>query len=303
MSLNRKVAFLDDVECLQINLHEELQLLRVAFYEKINKYEIALDQNKDSTFNLNNWLLTFPYNYCYISPSEINRIRKLALINVMYLYFIMAEDNIVDEYHLPQNCYREMIFKFIDTHFLKNEAITQLVEFTGPQILNYINHYEGEYYKSLKWEKKEKEIGIESIFENDNLHYLGIKLLPLNITFVCFCYLTNKQPLIHKSEIMLTKYHIAKQLCDDLIDIKKDFVKPDKSYLLCACLNAINTKNAAIEDVYALISQDNFKNNLYSTIESHLNKSINISEELNFEIFTSHIKGMLAKIKESNFFN
>jgi hypothetical protein len=215
----------------------------------------------------------------------------------------MAEDNIVDEYHLPQNCYREMIFKYLDSHFLKNEAITQLVEFTGPQILNYVNHYESEYYKSLKWEKKEKELNIESIFENDNLSYLGIKLLPLNITFVCFCYLTNNQSLIQKSEILLTKYHIAKQLCDDLIDIKKDFVKPDKSYLLSACLNTLKINDPVIEDIYAIINQERFKNNLYSTIESHLNESINISEELNFEIFTSHIRGMFAKIKESNFFN
>lgn len=286
-----------------MNLHEELKLLKNIFYERINKYEIALDQNKDSTFNLNNWLLTFPYNYYHISPTEINRIRKLALINVMYLYFGMAEDNIFDEYHLPQNCFREMIFKFLDSHFLKNEAITQLVELTGPQILNYVNNYEGEYYRSLKWEKKEKELNIESIFENDNLHYLGIKLLPLNITFVCFCYLTDNQPLIHKSEIMLTKYHIAKQLCDDLTDIKKDFVKPDKSYLLSACLNTAEISDPVIEDIYAILNQNSFKDKLYSTIELHLNESINISEELNFEIFTSHIKGMLVKIKESTFFN
>lgn len=303
MSLSSVNSFLNNEEYIQVRLDEELLLLKNLFFERLNKYEIPLNKNKDSTFNLDNWLVTFPYNYYYYSPSKINRIRKLALINVMYLFYGMAEDNILDEYHLLPDEYKKIIVKFIESHFLKNEALTGLVNLFGSSILTFYKKYEKAYYQSLKWEKQASEINVETMLNEENLYYMGIKLLPLNLTFAGFCTITNNYHSIPKSEKLLVQYHIGKQLCDDLIDLNKDIIKPDKSFLLKSCINSLQTQNPTIEDVNKILYQDWFRKKLSFSILLHLNRSLKLSEELNFQIFSSHIKQMLTNINKSKYFN
>lgn len=285
-------------------LKEELTTIENTF----NNYANNLLKNEKyvcngTSFREENWLITFPFNYSLFSNSfEIELIRKLAVINSLYLVFFFWEDDVFDEYHLQTKEYKNYLLKMCMGHQFKNLALGQLIHLCGNEVYKYFNNYEQIYYDTIYWEKTINTITLENMLTEENLSFLGKKLLPLGITFSGFCLMNNTPEKIETCEKLLINYHIAKQLSDDIIDLRDDLLKPDYSYVIKSCMNSSGKNHLSYADIKKVINDRDYKSAIYDSIQNHLTTAQYLCNELDFHIFNKHIELAKRKISKAELF-
>ncbi|MCK9280791.1 MAG: hypothetical protein M0P71_09225 [Melioribacteraceae bacterium] len=246
----------------------------------------------DATFQPDNWLINFPFNFYHNSDlQESNLIRKLSLTNALYCFYILREDDVFDEYHLPKKVFRRIIIAACHSRQLRNMAIGQLLHLCGTEIYPYVFRYEKKYYNALSFEKREHS-SLKNNFDENTLNILGEKLIPLCLPFVAFCQLKNCVDKIPLCEELIMSYHIAKQLYDDLSDIKDDILKPDLSYLIKVCCSGNPSGKNSLNSVLEIMYNSGIDYKTIELIDYHTIRAENIAHKLNFMLFIREIKNL-----------
>lgn len=285
----------------ELDIVREIRILEASFRNATNAIlSPNLWHSADNTFRPDNWLITFPYNYssCFNNGS-LELIRKLAVINALYLVFFRREDDVLDEYHLRQYEYRGLLLKMCEAHNLRNLAVGQLLQLCGDDVYPYLFDYERKYYGALIWEKAQHSVSLENMLEEENLKWLGYKLIPLALTYAGFCVKTGTVRNLDCCESLLVHYHIARQLADDLNDLPRDITKPDKSCIILACERSLHTAVDASGVMETLI-QEGFYKKILEVIADHLNKAKAYALRLNFQFFLRHIEKAEKAVASSN---
>lgn len=287
---------------MKINIEHEVKLLEANFLNQIKPYFYPeLNHKNDKTFRSGNWIITFPYNYIQTkNDCSLDLIRKLAVINLIYVYSFFKEDDVLDEYHLPKNKYKQLLVKMCESRTFRNLAIGQLINLCGSEIFDYIFEYEKKYYNALIFEKSESNISLKNMLNKSNLLYLGYKVLPLCITFAAYCLMENMKEKIKLCEDLIVNYHIAHQLYDDLWDLPEDIKKPDLSYTLKSFKNHLKKNNITSKDIDHLLKQKDVKTKMVNTALKYLDVSKNYASELHFEYFQLKIHDLELKFKSNN---
>jgi len=280
------------IEPRKIDINYELSILRTSFENAIRPLcAESLPYVADSSFRPENWLITFPYNFSSSFKDESPElIRKIALINAIYLVFFLREDDVLDEYHLPREQYRDLLLEMCNAHSLRNLAVGQLLHLCGNDVYSYLFDYEQKYYNALIWEKSQHLVTLECMLEKENLKWLGYKLQPLGLTYAGFCIKVGAANNIKLCEQLLLSYHIAKQLSDDINDLRGDLTRPDKSYLIRACEQSLQRTDMTISMIKDTLIARGFDKKILATIRHHLHKAKENALELDFRFFLGHIK-------------
>ena len=273
-----------------LNIQNEMELLKVNVEYNIKKYYAgSIPEDLSRSFSEDNWLLSFPFNFPLLVNEDPGIIRKIAVINCLYLGTFLKEDFLLDDYNTSIEDFGKGVRAYCYSRLLNILAVRQYVYHCGEIILKYLFMYEEIYYSSLFKEKNLESLNVKEAFVPDNLLFLGQKLLPLVTSFAGYCIIKDKESMIPKCEEMIINYHIAKQLYDDLIDIKNDYYKPDRSYLLKLIFGINKNGNIDIKDIYDLIIRRNLDYKIMESIKKYLRKALIISEDLKFEIFKKEI--------------
>lgn len=277
---------------VELDINYELNILRASFENAICPlWSKSIPYVADNSFRPNNWLITFPYNFALSFKDESPElIRKLAVINAIYLVFFLRQDDVLDEYHLPREQYRDLLLKMCNAHSLRNLAIGQLLHLCGNDVYSHLYAYEHKYYNALIWEKSQQLVTLESMLEEKNLKWLGYKLMPLGLTFAGFCIKVGSLEKITLCENLIVHYHIAKQMSDDIIDLDKDLYKPDKSYLIRACEQSLQCTDLTVPIIKDTLIVRGFDKKILATIGHHLDKARKYALELEFRVFLEHIE-------------
>ncbi|MBU1299117.1 MAG: hypothetical protein KKB77_08220 [Bacteroidetes bacterium] len=273
------------------DINHELNILRTSFENAIRPlWSKSIPYITDNSFRPNNWLITFPYNFeSSFKDESPELIRKLALINAVYLVFFLREDDVLDEYHLPHEQYRELLLKMCNAHSMRNLAVGQLLHLCGTDVYSYLFDYERKYYNALILEKNQNSITVETMLDEENLCCLGWKLMPLALTYAGFCIKTAVLDNIKSCENLILHYHIAKQMSDDINDLDKDLYKPDKSYLIRACEQSLQCTDLTVTVIKDTLIARGFDKKILATIGQHLDKAKKCALELDFRFFLEHI--------------
>lgn len=273
---------------IKYNIEDELNSLRINFINQTKLFlKSSTNLNYNSTFRKENWLITFPFNFCN-QPNEL--IRKLAVINSLYITFFLREDDVIDEYQVSKKKYSQLITNMLEAHSYRNLAIGQLLNLSNTEIFKYIFEYEKKYYESLIFEKKMTNIASCNMFEYCNLIKLGQKLIPLCVTFAAYCLIKKESNKISICEELIINYHIAKQLYDDIKDYKEDIKKIDLSYLIKACIENDKKKELTKENIKIMLISKDIIPRLTDTIILYLSKAEQKAKELNFNFFLIEIQ-------------
>jgi len=73
---------------MPFDLKEEMKLLENNYYNQLKIHFNLIDFKRSQfTFRKDNWLLTFPYNNIQKTKNDIELVRKLSIINALYVYF------------------------------------------------------------------------------------------------------------------------------------------------------------------------------------------------------------------------
>lgn len=271
-----------------LNITEELKVLKRNIYKYLGEHNIRIDPDKtDMSFNPHNWIITFPFNfYALEDNAKIIDVRKIAVINALYGYYFICEDDILDEYGLPAREYNLLIQKYCAAHVFRNYAIDQLISFSGSAIYDFINEYENQYYQTLLNEKKFSA----GILATPGLSSLGLKAIPICIPFAAFCLKFNCIKYLKHCEKLVKNYHIAHQLYDDLIDIHSDFNKPDGSWILKNIFEQSGRCLQNVDEITGFFKETNYDNHIIKKIKSHLVDARKFAYSLNFSQFIDHIE-------------
>jgi hypothetical protein len=234
-----------------------------------------------------------PYNLAYsnmVKPKTIKNIRKLALFNFFYISYGMAEDDVLDEYHLPFEDYKKLLLKMCILKKFREKVLREIIA-SNDGVWSYFSKYEKKYYEAVIWEKQNKFVNINNFLKYSNLKVLGDKILPLNLALASYYLKTNEKEKIKLSEKMLHSFHISYQLIDDLFDLEKDILKPDKSYLIVALNNSSPSHSFVLEELKGLLLKNNYalKNKIFAHIREFLLISEKIAKELEFQHFLNKI--------------
>lgn len=174
---------------LRLDLTKEINILKRNFLKCLNDLNTPEIPRTiiDATFQTDNWVINFPLNfYNAVDAEELNLVRKLSLINSLYCFYLLREDDVFDEYHLPKEVFRKFIVATCHSHLLRNLAIGQLLHLCGPEIYSHVFQYEKKYYEALSFEKN-MGYNLKNTFDESALNILGDKLIPLCLTFAAFC--------------------------------------------------------------------------------------------------------------------
>jgi hypothetical protein len=215
---------------------EEMLLLHAAYIRTFREYSYP-EPKPDNTFRTENWLVNFPFNYWHNNSSQpLTTYQTLGLINALYFTFILCEDTVIDDYHLPREEFQLHVLEYCQARVLREIAINHLLNLCGSEVARFILRYEQMYYNALIWEKqlRPEDVSFEAMAGQEHCENLGRKIMPLCLTFAAFCLLTDSQENIPYCEELIVQYHIAHQLFDDISDLLSDLDKPDKSYILRA---------------------------------------------------------------------
>ncbi len=279
---------------LGLDLIEEINILRRNFLKCLNDLNTPKIPSTiiDATFQTDNWVINFPLNfYNAVDSEELNLVRKLGLINSLYCFYLLREDDVFDEYHLPKEVFRKFIVATCNSHPLRNLAIGQLLHLCGTEIYPYLFRYEKKYYEALSFEKS-GEYSLENTFDESALNILGDKLIPLCLTFAAFCQLKNCVDKIPLCEELIISYHVAKQLYDDLSDLKSDILKPDLSYLIKVCYGGKPEKNNSLNSVLEIMYNGDIDYKAIEIIDSYTIQAEIMARELNFIFFLREIENL-----------
>jgi len=284
---------------MKINIEHEVKLLETNFLNQIEPYfNPELNHKNDKTFRSGNWIITFPYNYIQTkNDCSLELIRKLAVINAIYVFSFFREDDVLDEYHLSKNKYKQLLVEMCESRTFRNLAIGQLIHLCGSEIFDYIFEYEKKYYNALIFEKSMKNISLKNMFNKSNLLYLGYKVLPLYVTFTAYCLMENMKEKITLCEDLIVNYHIAHQLYDDIWDISEDLKKPDLSYTLKTFKKHLKKNEITARDIDYLMEQKDVKTKMINSARQYLHISKNYANELHFEYFLLKINDLEMKLK------
>ena len=281
-----------------LHLINEISILKNNFLSQLKEYNLNVKLgNADQGFSHLNWIITLPFNYYYLfSGVDISLIRKLAIINALYGYYFMIEDDLLDEYHQPPKKYKLILTKYCAAQTVRNLAIGQMISLCGSDIYGHIYDYEYRYYQSLFLEKRGKPIPGSDFSLAANLDFLGEKAIPAVTPFAVFCIIFNCENKLYAYEQLIKKYHIAHQIYDDLMDIKQDIKRPDKSWLIRLIQEKIKRKITNPEHIIQFFRETNYDLELIDLIQSNLTEAKYLSLQLRFRHLTeniSHLK-MLA---------
>jgi len=220
----------------QMLIADEMLHLQEAYFNVFGECSYP-EPERDSTFRAENWLLNFPYNcWHYDSSQPLATYRTLGLVNALYFTFILREDTVIDDYHLPREEFQPHILSYCRARVLREVGMKQLLDLCGSEVTAYILRYEQMYYNALVWEKtlRPEDVSLAAMASREHCEQLGRKVMPLCLTFAAFCLLTDSQEHLPHCEELIIQYHTAHQLFDDMSDVLKDVDKPDGSYLLRA---------------------------------------------------------------------
>ena len=274
-----------------LNLIKEIALLKNIFIAQIKEYDLPLQiKPADMSFSYWNWIITLPFNYYYLVPN-INKsiIRKLAVINALYGYFFMTEDDVFDEYHLPVEMYKIILTKYCAVHGLRNLAIAQMIAISGSDTFDYIYKYESKYYQSLFLEKKGYPRSVSSQSIENRVELLGEKAAPAVIPFATFCILQQCEHYIELGEILIKRYHIAHQIFDDWQDIELDVIRPEKSWLVNYIQEEMGSEINDPKQIRNFIRGTNFNLQILELIRSNLTEAKRLVKDLKFVHFEENI--------------
>jgi hypothetical protein len=242
----------------QLSLSDEMPFLRDD-YSRVFRDCSYPEPVRDSTFRPDNWLVNFPFNCWHNNSSQsLETYRTLALANALYFTFILREDTVIDDYHLPREEFQPHILEYCQARVLREVAMKHLLDLCGSEVAAFILRYEQMYYNALIWEKtlRPEDVSLEAMASREHCEQLGRKVMPLCLTFAAFSLLTGNMDSIAECEELIIHYHTAHQLFDDMADLLSDAEKPDASYLLRALahhgiektsLTADNAKRILVE--------------------------------------------------------
>jgi hypothetical protein len=220
----------------QLSLSEEMLLLQEAYFRVFRECSYS-EPIRDNTFRPENWLVNFPFNCWHNNSSQsLEMYRTLALVNALYFTFILREDTVIDDYHLPRDEFQPHILEYCQARVMREVAMKNLLDLCGSEVAAYILRYEQMYYNALIWEKtlRSEDVSLAAMASREHCEQLGRKVMPLCLTFAAFCLLTDSQEHLPHCEELIIQYHTAHQLFDDMSDVFSDLEKPDCSYLLRA---------------------------------------------------------------------
>jgi hypothetical protein len=287
------------------NLTEEITRLKNNFIAQMTAYDLPLRiKPDDMSFSYWNWIITLPFNYYYLVPNtHKSLIRKLAVINAMYGYFFMTQDDVFDEYHLPAIRYKMILTKYCAVQDLRNLAIAQMITISGSRIFNYIYKYESKYYQSLLNEKINYSGSEKSMSIENSLNLIGEKASPAIIPFSAFCILMKCEHFIQLGETMIKKYHIAHQIFDDWQDIEQDVTRPEKSWLLHHICTEIGSELNHPGEIRNFIKDTKYNLDIFELICSNLAAAKDVAKSLKFVHFEEnirHLERLTAKCFQRN---
>jgi hypothetical protein len=172
---------------------------------------------RDNSFRVENWIMVFPFNFLSYGGKYS---QTLALLNSLYVMFFLREDDILDEYHLPNEEFRLFTMRHCEAQQFRSYAIAELIELCGKEISPFILRYEQMYYNALIWEKtlRSEAVSFEAMASREHCEQLGRKVMPLCLSFAAFCLLTGNTGSIAECEELIINYHTAHQLFDDRND-------------------------------------------------------------------------------------
>lgn len=220
----------------EFSLPDKMPLLRDAYSRVFHECSYP-EPLRDSTFRPDNWLVNFPFNCWHNDPAQpLETYQTLALVNALYFTFILREDTVIDNYHLPRDEFQPHILDYCRARVLREVAMKHLLDLCGSGVVAFILRYEQMYYNALIWEKtlRAEDVSLEAMASREHCEQLGRKVMPLCLSFAAFCLLTGKTQDIPVCEELIINYHTAHQLFDDMTDLLSDAQKPDASYLLRA---------------------------------------------------------------------
>jgi hypothetical protein len=274
-----------------LHLKQEISILKNNFLSQLKEYNLNVKmENTDQSFSHLNWIITLPFNYYYLfSDVDISLIRKLAIINALYGYYFMIEDDLLDEYHQPPKKYKLILTKYCAAQTVRNLAIGQMISLCGPDIYGYIYEYEYRYYRSIFIEKRGKPIPGSDISFAANLDFLGNKAIPAVTPFAAFCIVFNCEYKLDAYEQLIRKYHIAHQIYDDLMDFKQDVKRPDKSWLIRHIQEKMKRKITNPGHIVQFFRETNYDLELIDLIQSNLTEAKYLSLQLRFTHLTENI--------------
>ena len=274
------------------NLTEELALLKNNCIAQIKKYNLPLQiKPADMSFSYWNWIITLPFNYYYLVPNiHKSLIRKLAVINALYGYYFMAEDDVFDEYHLLPEKYKIILAKYCAVKGLRNLSIAHLLSISGPDIYDYVYKYESLYYHTLLSEKRADPSFNEPKSIENSIVLLGEKAAPAIIPFAAFCILNKCEQYIESGELLIKKYHIAHQIYDDWQDIELDLRRPEKSWLINYFSRETGSELNDPREIRNIISCKNNNLQILELICSYLAEARGLVKKLRFVHFDENIR-------------
>ncbi|MBU1299120.1 MAG: hypothetical protein KKB77_08235 [Bacteroidetes bacterium] len=284
---------------MELDLKNEMGLLRSNYYHQTRSLlHPAISCTETDVFKVNNGVFTFPYNFPFLKENvSHNLIRKLAVINAIYVKCFFEEDNVLDEYHLPPATFRKFICRMCESRNFKTLATGQLVHLCGEKILEYVLEYESKYYSAVISEKLDNDISLENMLDEKNLRFLGFKFLPICVSFAAFCLVENLPEKISTCEELVINFQIGRQLIDDLKDLEKDLQQPDRSYIIKACQRSIERDQPTIIDIENLLLESNFDYEIARTIVRYMQAAEENACKLNFKIFLNQIRLYKHKAK------
>ena len=276
----------------RLDLGKEMELLQSNFIHQIRLKGIRMKTDAgDGSIDVSNWVVTFPYNYFYICEGpDISLVRKLALINLLYGYYIFAEDDVLDEKLSSPDEYRLLVTRFCAMRPMRNLAIGFLLEICGPQIYQYIYDYEFAYYRAILKERKAAMHIKPDLGSGSALTTLGMKSIPLCIPFAALCLVTGTHKYIPDCESLVLHYHIAHQLFDDITDLGRDVQKPDQSWLINYIAGQLSRSRVEMEDIRAYLRDSDLFQDIKTLIHSYLDRSEYLAEKLAFYHFIEHVR-------------
>jgi len=242
----------------KLSLPDEMPLLQEAYIRVFRECSYS-EPIRDNTFRPDNWLINFPFNCWHNDSSQpLETYQTLALVNALYFTFILREDTVIDDYHLPRDEFQPHILDYCQARVLREAAMKHLFDLCGSEVAAFILRYEQMYYNALIWEKtlRSEDVSFEAMASREHCEQLGRKVMPLCLSFAAFCLLTGNTGSIAECEELIINYHTAHQLFDDMADLLSDAEKPDASYLLRALahhgiektsLRADNAKQVLLE--------------------------------------------------------
>ena len=279
-----------------INIQDEMKALKLNVEYNIKKYcRINFEPDYLDVFTNDHWLLTFPFNFINQFEADRDLIRKIAVINCLYIGTFLKDDFLSDDMYLGNGKGRTDVRTYCYVKLLNILAIRQYVYQFGEIILKYLFMYEEIYYSSLLKEKNFNAACINEAYIPESLNLIGQKLLPLVTSFAGYCILKDRESLIPKCEELIVDYQIAKQLFKDINAMKNLSYSRIRSRPIKPVPGINNIRNIPVEEISELVADNNLDLLIINTMKKYLKDAVKLADELNFDL----IKHEILMMKES----